>query len=156
VQARDCGEQDPAARTRDTPQDAGLRAHLRTELVEGDLERVLSFGTKVGRTLGAGLYAHDLLVEADAGELYLCESEFKFYPKPYMRRFKGLLDDEQELFSTCCPGRICAACGGPIRRILQVAGAMRLTRLHVSGRHGPPAVVSRGHFACATGRFAVD
>ena len=92
------------ARNRDTPRDPELLRYLRAELASADLERLLSFATRVGRTLGPGFYAHDLLVEAGSGELDLCETEFKFYPRPFMRRFRGMLDGEGELFSTCGQG----------------------------------------------------
>ena len=92
------------ARNRDTPRDPELLRYLRAELASADLERLLSFAARVGRTLGPGFYAHDVLVEAGSGELYLCETEFKFYPRPFMRRFRGMLDGEGELFSTCGQG----------------------------------------------------
>ena len=63
AQARDCDERDPAARSRNTPQDPELLEHLRFELAATGLGRILAFGQDVWRALGPGFYAHDLLVK---------------------------------------------------------------------------------------------
>ena len=101
VQARDCDERNPAARNRNTPQDPSLLRHLNAVQVAANLDKLHSLAEDIWRVLGPGFYAHDVLVEAKSGRVLLCESEYKFYPEPFMKKFRGLMDNEDRLVSTC-------------------------------------------------------
>ncbi len=100
IRARDTGEQRPEARDANTPLDPGLIRHLYGVLVEANEEKLISLAKQAERAYGPGFYGHDVVVDRNTGDPFLCESELKFYPGTYMRRLHGLLDDDDRRFST--------------------------------------------------------
>ena len=55
---------------------------------------------KAAAAFGPGFYGHDVVVETTSGNVFVCETALKFFPDSYMRKFRGLLDSENKLFST--------------------------------------------------------
>ncbi len=61
---------------RNTPHDPALLNHLYTRLLE-DRDTITGLCDAVGRRLGPGLYAHDLLPDRESGQIFICETGFK-------------------------------------------------------------------------------
>ena len=101
VLARDCKEHNPEVRDLNTPQDRSLLQYLYKQMAVPTLGQLVSLGERIGILFGPGFYAHDVLVDNRSGLAYLCETELKFYPRAFMKRFRGMFDKEQVLFSTC-------------------------------------------------------
>ncbi len=100
IRARDCSEQRPEARDANTPLNVDLIRFLYVRLVEKNLKKLLSLTVRAGTAYGPGFYAHDVVIDKDSGDPYLCETELKFFPDTFMKKFQGLLDNEAALFST--------------------------------------------------------
>ena len=100
VQARSCREQCVEVRDVNTPLDLPLIRYLHVKLVKNNLGKLLSLAEKAGSAYGAGFYAHDVVIDKDSGDPYICETELKFFPDAYTRKFRGLLDNENALFNT--------------------------------------------------------
>ena len=93
IRARDVNENDPSVHNQDTPKDFELIAHLYDRLIAPRLEEFRAFGSYLGNVLGPGFYVHDVLVDRNSGQLYLCESGFKFYDDTYSEHMMGVFPD---------------------------------------------------------------
>ena len=76
----------------DTPLDAALIEHLQAALVVPRMQELADIARRLADVLGPGFYTHDLLVRRDTGELYVCESGFKFHDWSYGNRIKPIAD----------------------------------------------------------------
>ncbi len=99
IRARDVNENNPSVHTKDTPKDRELLTYLREKLVVPRLEEFHTFSCRIGQVLGPGFYAHDVLIENKTGQLYLCETNFKFYDDSYEERMIGIVSDKNVLFN---------------------------------------------------------
>lgn len=70
---------------RNTPRDPSLLNHLYALLLQ-DLDAIAHLCDAVGRRLGPGLYAHDLLPEQESGRIFICETGFKVQNDSFARR----------------------------------------------------------------------
>lgn len=93
VRARDVEENNPSVHNKDTPLNRPLLDYLQDRLVVPRLEDFVSLAEKVESALGPGFYAHDVLVDSSSGNLFLCETGFKYYDDSYCGRMIGVLDD---------------------------------------------------------------
>ena len=100
VQARNCREHSVEVRDVNTPLDLPLIRYLHSKLVKNNLGKLLSLAEKAGAAYGAGFYAHDVVIDNDSCDPYICETELKFFPDAYTRKFRSLLDNENALFNT--------------------------------------------------------
>ena len=100
IRARDCSENRPEARDRNTPVEPDLIRNIYKLLVVPNYHKLVSLAALVEVAYGPGIYAHDVVLDRVSGDPFICESEFKFYPGTYMRRFRGLLDSDNRLIST--------------------------------------------------------
>ncbi len=100
IRARDCKEGRPEARDRNTPRDPNLIDHLYQKMVVSSQDRLLAMVEDIESVYGPGFYAHDIVLDKNTGNPYLCETELKFFPDTYMRVFQGLLDDKNPMYST--------------------------------------------------------
>ncbi len=91
VRARDVEENDPSVHNKDTPKNSELLEHLYRNLVAPRLEQLHALGNRIGRALGPGFYAHDVLVDNKSGHLYMCETGFKFYDSSYAKPMKNVV-----------------------------------------------------------------
>lgn len=78
VRLRPIGEGDASVHAGDTPQNAALISYFHETLVESNRPRLVEMCEQIGKALGPGFYAHDILPKRDTGELYVCETGFKF------------------------------------------------------------------------------
>ena len=101
ARARDCSENRPEVRDINTPQDRAKLRSLYDTIVIPNLGRLTVLAKVAGDAFGPGFYAHDVLIDSDSGEAFVCETELSFFPTTFMRRQRGLLDDAGTLFSTC-------------------------------------------------------
>ena len=101
VRARDSAEQCPECRDHNTPRDRELFQHLHESLVFPNLDSLSSLAEQCESAYGPGFYAHDVLIEQPTARVLLCETELKFFPTAFMKRFHGFLDDANTLVSTC-------------------------------------------------------
>ena len=83
IRARDVSENNPSVHNKDTPKDRELLDYLHEKLVVPRLEAFHALSDRIGRVLGPGFYAHDVLIENKTGQLFLCETGFKFYDDTY-------------------------------------------------------------------------
>lgn len=93
VRARDVEEDNPSVHSKDTPKNPELLEHLYSHLVAPRVEELHALGDRVGRVLGPGFYAHDVLVDNESGHLFMCETGFKFYDHTYCDWMKNVLRD---------------------------------------------------------------
>ncbi len=100
IRARDCEEQRPEARDRNTPPNPNLIDHIYQKIVTSNQNRLLAMVEDIEAVYGPGFYAHDIVLDKDTGIPYLCETELKFFPDTYTRTFRGLLDDTHPMYST--------------------------------------------------------
>ena len=91
VRARDVTENSPSVHTGDTPIDRTLLDYLYGELVASRVDEYILLANKLGRTLGPGFYAHDVLVDNHSHELLVCETGFKFFDTTYWNRLKPIV-----------------------------------------------------------------
>ena len=97
IRARDVSENNPSVHTKDTPKDRELLDYLHEKLVVPRLEAFHALSDRIGRVLGPGFYAHDVLIENKTGQLFLCETGFKFYDDTYENRMIGVVVDRNFL-----------------------------------------------------------
>ena len=97
IRARDVSENSPSVHTKDTPKDRELLDYLYEKLVAPRLEALHAFSYRIGQVLGPGFYAHDVLVENQTSQLFLCETGFKFYDDSYEERMTGVVGDRNVL-----------------------------------------------------------
>ena len=76
----------------DTPLDPALIEHLQATLVVPRMQELADIARRLADVLGPGFYAHDLLVRRGTGEIYVCESGFKFHDWSYGNRIKPIAD----------------------------------------------------------------
>ena len=93
VRARDVEENNPSVHSKDTPKNPELLEHLYRNLVAPRLEELHALGNRIGRALGPGFYAHDVLVDNNSGHLFMCEAGFKFYDHTYSNRMMNVISD---------------------------------------------------------------
>ena len=93
VRARDVEENNPSVHSKDTPKNPELLEHLYGNLVAPRLEELHALGNRIGRVLGPGFYAHDVLVDNNSGHLFMCEAGFKFYDHTYSNRMMNVISD---------------------------------------------------------------
>ena len=67
----------PSVHDTDTPRRAELINHFHEELVAKRMSALTDLADRLGRVLGLGFYAHDILPEEKTGNLYLCETGYK-------------------------------------------------------------------------------
>ncbi len=99
IRARDVSENNPSVHSKDTPRDRELLAYLREELVVPRLEAFHALSYRIGHVLGPGFYAHDVLIENKTGQLFLCETGFKFYDSTYEKWMIDVVGDRNFLFN---------------------------------------------------------
>ena len=92
VRARDVKENNPSVHNADTPRDRALLNFLYDQLIESRLEEFSLLAEKMGSALGPGFYAHDVLVDNDSSELYVCETGFKFFDDSYWHRMGDVIE----------------------------------------------------------------
>lgn len=76
--ARDAAEGDPSVHAADTPRDPDLIEHLHQMLVVPNGDRFRDIARAMFGVLGHGFFAHDLLIDATSGDIFVCESGLKF------------------------------------------------------------------------------
>lgn len=91
VRARDTNEEEPSVHSKNTPRSRDLLEYLHAQLVLPRLEELFAFSDQLGRILGPGFYAHDVLVDNRSGDLYLSEAGFKFFDETYADRMRGVM-----------------------------------------------------------------
>lgn len=67
----------PSVHDADTPRDPKLINYFHQELVTKKMHELRELSDRLGKVLGIGFYAHDILPEAKTGNLYLCETGYK-------------------------------------------------------------------------------
>ena len=92
VRARNVKENNPSVHGSNTPRDRALLNFLYSRLIESRLEEYSLLAEKMGSALGPGFYAHDVLVDNDTSELYVCETGFKFFTGPYWDRMGDVIE----------------------------------------------------------------
>ena len=95
--ARDVREQNLSVHNKDTPKNRELLDYLHETLVAPRVQAFHALSERIGHVLGAGFCTHDVLIENETGQLFLCESEFKFYDDSYEERMIGVLSDRNPL-----------------------------------------------------------
>ena len=70
-----------------------LLKHLHEKLVVNRISDYCELSKQIGRILGPGFYAHDVLVDNRSGQLYLCETGFKFYDVAYCNQVRDVISD---------------------------------------------------------------
>ncbi|MDE0405207.1 MAG: hypothetical protein OXI53_07820 [Nitrospira sp.] len=97
IRARDVSENNPSVHSKNTPKDPELLDCLHEKLVATRLEAFRALSARLGHLLGPGFYAHDVLIENKTGQLFLCETGFKFYDDTYEERMSGVVSDRNFL-----------------------------------------------------------
>ena len=97
IRARDVSENNPSVHNKDTPKDRELLDYLHEKLVAPRLEAFHAFSYRTGQVLGPGFYAHDVLIDNKTGQLFMCETGFKFYDDTYENRMIGVVSDRNFL-----------------------------------------------------------
>ena len=97
IRARDVSENNPSVHNKDTPKDRELLDYLHEKLVAPRLEAFHALSYRIGHVLGPGFYAHDVLIDNKTGQLFLCETGFKFYNDTYEERMIGVVGDRNFL-----------------------------------------------------------
>lgn len=69
---------------------AALVQHFYEKLYLENCARMERFAADLDAALGPGFYHHDLIVERDSGDIYLCETGFKFDAYAYGARLAAL------------------------------------------------------------------
>ena len=93
VRLRPTGEAEAAVHACDTPKDPDLIAHFHELLVETNRPQLIKICEQIGDVLGPGFYAHDILPSRETGELYVCETGFKFDDRYYREALFPLNSD---------------------------------------------------------------
>ena len=97
IRARDVSENNPSVHNKDTPKDRELLDYLHEKLLAPRLEAFHTLSYRIGHVLGPGFYAHDVLIDNKSGQLFLCESGFKFYDDTYENWMIGVVGDRNFL-----------------------------------------------------------
>ncbi|MYH02835.1 MAG: hypothetical protein F4142_09750 [Nitrospira sp. SB0675_bin_23] len=97
IRARDVRENNPSVHTKDTPKDRELLNYLHETLVAPRLETFRELSYRIGRLLDPGFYAHDVLIDGKTGQLFLCETGFKFYDDTYEERMIDVVSNKNFL-----------------------------------------------------------
>lgn len=99
VRARPVSEQNPSVHARNTPLDPDLIRHLHETVVVPRQSEIDEMCSTIGKVLGLGFYAHDILPE-NTGKIYLSEAGFKFDESSLRTRFLPVQRDiiYQELY----------------------------------------------------------
>lgn len=95
IRARDERGSSPSVHSKDTPVDRPLLDYMHRQLVKPRLDDYVSLAADVESVLGPGFYAHDVLVDNSTGELFLCETGYKYYDHTYSSRMKPVLGDRE-------------------------------------------------------------
>lgn len=99
IRARDVSENNPSVHTKDTPKDHELLNYLHETLVAPRLEAFRELSYRIGCLLNPGFYAHDVLIDNKTGQLFLCETGFKFYDDTYEERMIDVVGNRNFLFN---------------------------------------------------------
>ena len=83
VRLRPTGQAEASVHAGDTPNDRDLISHFHAALVEANRSRLVQLCEQIGKALGRGFYAHDILPCRESGKLYVCETGFKFDDQDY-------------------------------------------------------------------------
>lgn len=78
VGIRPWSENDLSVHLIDTPLDVELISHFQTLLVDRNIDRFISLAKKLGACLGPGIFTHDIVIEAETQEIFVCETGIKF------------------------------------------------------------------------------
>ena len=78
VRLRPTGQAEASVHASDTPLDPMLISYFHETLVENNRPHLVTLCGQIGDVLGPGFYAHDILPSQESGELYVCETGFKF------------------------------------------------------------------------------
>jgi len=132
VRLRPTGEAEASVHASDTPKDdPHLIAHFHELLVETNRPQLIKLCEQIGDVLGPGFYAHDILPSRETGELYVCETGFKFDDGSYREALWpissdlpfltdhftiGIADLAAEVVAEQCFGRIWQGSARPTRR----------------------------------------
>lgn len=90
--ARDAADGNPSVHSRDTPRDPDLVAYLHEALVVPNTDEFQQTAKAAYQALGHGFFSHDLLIEAETGRVFLCETGFKFDDLVYVRHLAPIRD----------------------------------------------------------------
>jgi hypothetical protein len=93
VRLRPTGEAEASVHNKDTPKDPQLISHFHETLIEANRGRLIQLCEQIGKVLGPGFYAHDILPCRDTGELYVCEAGFKFDDLTYQEALWPISSD---------------------------------------------------------------
>src|SRR5690606_9250395 len=85
VRVRPVSDGSPSVHTKDTPRHLSLLRELHRRLVDDRRSEINELSVKIGRGLGPGFYAHDLLPCAQSQKYLVCESGYKFSDWTYRR-----------------------------------------------------------------------
>ncbi len=99
IRARDVSENNPSVHNKDTPKNRELLDYLYEKLVAPRVEVLHAFCYRIGHVLGPGFYAHDVLIANKTGQLFLCETGFKFYDNTYEERMIDVVGNRNFLFN---------------------------------------------------------
>jgi hypothetical protein len=75
---RPTGEAEASVHSSDTPKDPDLISHFHETLVEANRPRMMQLCEQIGKVLGPGFYAHDILPSRETSEFFVSETGFKF------------------------------------------------------------------------------
>jgi hypothetical protein len=81
--ARDVAQKSASVHSKDTPADGPLIEFLFDELIRCRWDEIAVFTRHLGKILGPGSYAHDMVVCNQTGAMYMVESGLKFNDTPY-------------------------------------------------------------------------
>jgi hypothetical protein len=98
---RDASEENPSVHNTNTPVNHELIEYLHTELVEKYSQDFEEISKKLHSSLGNGFYAHDLLIEQETKNIFVCESGFKFNDMSYewhLSEIRHLIPSQSILF----------------------------------------------------------
>ena len=92
VRVRDEAEGSPSVHNKDTPLDPEMVEDLQDSLVNARWTDLTMLAAQMGQALGPGFYAHDVLIDADDGDIFVCETGFKFDDASYVRHMLPIAD----------------------------------------------------------------
>jgi hypothetical protein len=92
VRARDTAEKAASVHSKDTPADAGLIEMLFDLLIRPRQDEITAFTDRIGRILGPGCYACDMVVCNSTGKMFMVEAGFKFNDSPYAKYLESVAD----------------------------------------------------------------
>jgi len=98
VRLRPTGEAETSVHAVDTPKDADLISYFHQTLVEANRPRLIQLCERIGKVLGPGFYCHDILPSRETGELFVCETGFKFDDMAYRDHLWSISTDLPFLF----------------------------------------------------------